>query len=168
MNFPTFCCQGSIVGFRSIWVVKIVSLKIFIMFLGIIIIITPLQRSSVFFSSWKGPLKLFKTFYFLEISNRISFFLSQRGNFNYCYNKALRQILLLTLSEFKRINEFLFPLKSSEYIWFSDDFRGDGRYYVGQISLILEAKFVSDSWLVDLIVYMLECGRACSLIPSLC
>ena len=30
-----------------------------------------------------------------------------------------RQILLLILNEFKRINELLFPMKSSENLWFS-------------------------------------------------
>ena len=35
-----------------------------------------------------------------------------------------RQILLLILSEFKRINELLHPLKSFENLWFSDDFGG--------------------------------------------
>ena len=31
------------------------------------------------------------------------------------------QISLLILSEFKRINQILIPLKSSENLWFSDD-----------------------------------------------
>ena len=34
------------------------------------------------------------------------------------------QIMLLILSEFKQINELLSPLKSSENLWFSSDFRG--------------------------------------------
>ena len=34
------------------------------------------------------------------------------------------QILLLILTKFKRINWLLFPLKSSENLRFSDDFRG--------------------------------------------
>ena len=29
------------------------------------------------------------------------------------------------LSKFERINELLLPLKSSENLWFSDDFRGN-------------------------------------------
>ena len=37
-----------------------------------------------------------------------------------------RQILLLILSEFKRINELLHPLKSSVNLWFSDNFGGGG------------------------------------------
>ena len=35
------------------------------------------------------------------------------------------QIWLHILSKFKRINIQLFPLKSSENLWFSDDFRGN-------------------------------------------
>ena len=41
----------------------------------------------------------------------------------YFYIKDRLQISLLILSEFKRINWLLFPLKSSENLWFSDDFR---------------------------------------------
>ena len=39
------------------------------------------------------------------------------------YLRSCCHILLLTLSEFKRINYLLFSLKSSENLWFSDDFR---------------------------------------------
>ena len=35
------------------------------------------------------------------------------------------QLLLLILSEIDRIKQLLFPLKSSENLWFSDDFRGN-------------------------------------------
>ena len=35
------------------------------------------------------------------------------------------QISLLILSEFNRINELLFPQKSSDYLWFSDGLRGN-------------------------------------------
>ena len=34
-----------------------------------------------------------------------------------------RQLGLLTLSDFKSINQLLFPLKSSENLWFSDDIK---------------------------------------------
>ena len=51
------------------------------------------------------------------------------------------QILCLTLSKFSKINLFLFPLKSLENLWFSNDFRGI-RSLV--IQLMLEAKFGDD------------------------
>ena len=38
--------------------------------------------------------------------------------------KDRRQILYLISSEFERINQLLIPLKSSESLWFSDEFRG--------------------------------------------
>ena len=38
-------------------------------------------------------------------------------------NNFRRQISFLILSKFKRINEFLFTLKSSENLWLFDDFR---------------------------------------------
>ena len=37
----------------------------------------------------------------------------------------LLDILLLILSKFRRINQILFPMKSSENLWFSDEFRGN-------------------------------------------
>ena len=36
-----------------------------------------------------------------------------------------RQVLLLALRKFKRINLLQFLLKSPENLWFSDDFRGN-------------------------------------------
>ena len=41
---------------------------------------------------------------------------------NACYVRDHCQISLLKLSEFKRINQLLFPLKSSENLCFSDSF----------------------------------------------
>ena len=48
--------------------------------------------------------------------------------FSICMTVPLRdrrKISLLILSEFRRINLVLFPLKMSENLWFSDDFRGE-------------------------------------------
>ena len=62
--------------------------------------------------------------------------------------KDCLQILLLILSEFKRINELLFLLKSSENHKFYDDFTGKRSWLICHIlinspliCLILEVKF---------------------------
>ena len=56
-----------------------------------------------------------------------TFFIENLRNPDYCHQclKDHREISLLMLSEFKRINYLLLPLKSSENLRFSDDFRGN-------------------------------------------
>ena len=80
-------------------------------------------------------------------------------------------VLFLILIEFKRINLLLFPLKSSESTWFSDDFRGN-RSYLIRINLVnirsriwrgspsRDGKFVfkTEKWYLSLI----WCRRAIS------
>ena len=63
-----------------------------------------------------------------------------------------RQISLLILSEFERINSLLFPVKSSKNLCFLDDFKGNRSYLFNQIRLILKAKF-GDSPYVNFNLY---------------
>ena len=50
------------------------------------------------------------------------------------------QISLLILSEFMRIHQLLFPLKSLKNHWFSDDFRGNTSHLIHLNSLNLRSK----------------------------
>ena len=50
------------------------------------------------------------------------------------------QISLLILSEFMRIHQLLFPLKSLKNHWFSDDFRGNTSQLIHLNSLNLRSK----------------------------
>ena len=50
------------------------------------------------------------------------------------------QISLLILSEFMRIHQLLFPLKSLKNHWFSDDFRGNTSQLIHLNSLNLRRK----------------------------
>ena len=50
------------------------------------------------------------------------------------------QISLLILSEFMRIHQLLFPLKSLKNHWFSDDFRGNTTQLIHLNSLNLRSK----------------------------
>ena len=49
-------------------------------------------------------------------------------------------ISLLVISEFKQINYILLPLKSSESLWFSDNFRGYKSYLICLNSLNIRSK----------------------------
>ena len=55
--------------------------------------------------------------------------------------RSRHQISLLILSEFKRINQLLFPLKSPENQRFSDDFRGDKSKLIPSKSFNIRSKF---------------------------
>ena len=48
-----------------------------------------------------------------------------------------RLISPLILSEYKWIKQVLFPLKSSENIWFSDDFRGNRSQFINLNSVVI-------------------------------
>ena len=50
------------------------------------------------------------------------------------------RIVLLILSEFKLITQLLFPLKSSENLWLSDDFRGNRSELIGLNSLNISSE----------------------------
>ena len=45
------------------------------------------------------------------------------------------QISILLFHEYKGKSQLLFPLKSSENLWFSDDFRGYRSWFIGSYSL---------------------------------
>ena len=52
-----------------------------------------------------------------------------------------RQILRQILSQSKRIDQLLFPLKSSESPWFSDDFRGNRSWLIHSSLTVLNLQF---------------------------
>ena len=54
-----------------------------------------------------------------------SFFANKTPDSNNWSVRDRLQLSLLIFSQFKRINKLLFPLKSSDNLWFSYDFRGD-------------------------------------------
>ena len=75
------------------------------------------------------------------------------------------KISLLKVSEFERINYYLFPLKSSRNYRFSGDFKGNKNQFA-QIHLTLGAKFRPQSQnskrdLGPFIACFLQCGEKC-------